>query len=83
MRTVDDRIKELAFNNGMTDGNEIQVKITLIRGFEMFGAYETWRAGYHIELFRKGELCWSAARATFEEAINAAEEYRDKTLKDN
>ena len=49
-------IRDLSPNKGMTNGTNPQIRITLIRGFELFNTrpyhnYEDWSDGYEAEAF--------------------------------
>ena len=53
---ADRQIRALSPNKGMTNGTKPQIRITLIRGFELFNTrsyhnYETWSDGYKAEAF--------------------------------
>jgi hypothetical protein len=56
LNIADQQIRQLSPNKGITAGTKPQVRITLIRGFELFNTrpyhnYETWSDGYKLELF--------------------------------
>lgn len=53
---ADRQIRALSPNKGMTNGTKPQIRITLIRGFELFNTrsyhnYEDWSDGYIAEAF--------------------------------
>ncbi len=53
---ADRLIRKLSPNKGMTNSTNKQIRITLIRGFELFNTrpyhnYETWSDGYEAEAF--------------------------------
>ena len=58
---ADRQIRMLSPNTGMTNGTEPQIRITLIRGFELFNTrpyhnYEDWSDGYKAEAFWEGYI---------------------------
>lgn len=60
-------IRDLSPNKGMVPKTEPQIRITLIRGFELFNTrpyhnYENWSDGYKAEAFRDG-LVFARAEA--------------------
>lgn len=65
---ADRLIRDLSPNKGMTKSTEPQIRITLIRGFELFNTrpyhnYEDWSDGYAIEAFDDDENIIAQASA--------------------
>lgn len=73
---ADKYIRQISPNKGMTTSNESpQVRITLIRGFELFNTrhyhnYETWSDGYRVEIFdSEGKVSEKVEREDLDEAL--------------
>lgn len=69
-------IRDLSPNKGMTRGTEPQIRVTLIRGFELFNTrpyhnYETWADGYIIEAFGDdGSVIAEVSAEDLDDALN-------------
>lgn len=85
LNPIDQHIRRLSPNKGMTEGNsEPQIRITLIRGFELFNTrpyhnYETFSDGYLAEAFKNGEVIASTTAEDLDEVLHKLEKLLDKT----
>lgn len=71
---ADRRIRALSPNKGMTDRTEPQIRIILIRGFELFNTrryhnYETWSDGYSAEAFWEGYIVAIASAEDLDDCL--------------
>ena len=75
---TDRKIRSLSPNKGMTEGTEPQIRITLIRGFELFNTrpyhnYENWSDGYRVEAFKDGKVILEVEAEDLDDALNKME----------
>jgi hypothetical protein len=74
---VDQKIREFSFNSNQgMDGNTEQVRVTLIRGFELFNTrpyhnYETWGDGYRIEVLKDNLVIATVEQEDLDDALEA------------
>jgi hypothetical protein len=72
---ADQVIRSLSPNKGMTNGMEPQIRVTLMRGFELFSTRphhncETWSDGYIVEAFDgDGKLIEIATAEDLDDAL--------------
>lgn len=71
---IDRKIRLLSPEKGMASGP--QIRITLIRGFELFNTrpyhnYETWSDGYIVEAFKEGSVIAKAEAEDLDDALEA------------
>lgn len=77
LNEVDRWIRSLSPNKGM--GNGPQIRITLLRGFELFNTrpyhnYENWSDGYKVEAFGDdGEVMAWVSREDLDDALQDME----------
>jgi len=79
LNPIDRSIRALSPSRGMTRmRGEPQVRITLIRGFELFNTrpyhnYETWSDGYRLELINEcGEVFYTCEAEDLDEVVERA-----------
>ena len=79
LNILDRSIRALSPNRGMTKmRGEPQVRITLIRGFELFNTrpyhnYETWSDGYRLELINEsGDVFYTCEAEDLDEVVAKA-----------
>lgn len=75
---TDQRIRKMSPNRGMTDRTEPQIRITLIRGFELFNTrpyhnYENWSDGYTAEAFWEGYIVAYASAEDLDDCLDGIE----------
>jgi len=73
-------IRKMSPNKGMTKRQKAeQVRISLWRGFEMFGGYETWDDGFIITLYDDaGESIGSVQSSKLDVALVRAQGLYDR-----
>ena len=73
---ADRMIRKLSPNKGMTNGVELQIRIELKRGFELFNTrpyhnFEDWADGYFVSAYRDGKVIAEAEREDLDDALEA------------